>query len=719
MYLYEVYVTNSSLNVNRSFTYYSDIYIDNFKRVLVLFNRKKVQGLIVSSKKFDSLNEVEKSLGFKINKILSVVDKEPLITNKQFELAKWLSYNTVSSFISCLNIMFPKALKISSKSVSVVKEKYIKLKEVDLNSLTVKQKEIYKSLKDNMLLSEARKLSVSIINKFIEKDIIEIIEEEKKYKDKDLYINDNFKTLTNDQKSVFDGFLKTDKVVSLLFGVTGSGKTEVYLHLAKEYLKNNKNVLILVPEISLTPQMIESVKQRFNDVIFYHSELNDQERYEQYKRVKENNVKIVVGTRSSIFLPFNDLGLIIVDEEHDQSYKQDNTPCYNAKDVAFYLAKQNNAKVLLASATPSLDTYSRALKGTFALFTLKERINKSFPKINLVNLKHDLIKNSSSIISKSLLDELKLCVENNKQAIILLNRRGYQPIIRCKDCGSVLLCKNCDIPLSYHNDKKIFKCHQCGEEYKIIHTCPKCGGNHLSYSGFGTMKVEEEINKLLLKARIIRMDADSTSKKNSHQKILSEFGKHNYDILLGTQMISKGLDFPDVTLVGILNADAGLMHQDYNSAKTTLDLLMQASGRSGRADSEGKVIIQTYNEDHYVLKTVINQDYTYFFNIEMNYREKTGYPPYTHLFEIIVSNFNEKKCNDLADYIYKQIDKSDIKIFKPYELRKLSNNYRNRIIIMHSSKKKLLEITWNVIEKALKNNNNSRITVDIDPLYIE
>ena len=718
MYLYDVYVTNASLKVNKVFNYYSNDLIDKYKRVVVSFNFKKTQAIIVDVKEIDSLESIEKELGFNLKEIISVVDKEPLITESQYKLAKWLSYNTVSPLVSCINIMFPKALKLSAKTTNVVLNTYIKLINDDLSTLTPKQKVLYSKLKDGMLLKDAKALSTSIVNTLIKKGYIDTYTKEKEYLNNEIVSNDNFKVLYKEQQTAFDGILNTDKIVSLLFGVTGSGKTEIYLHLAREYLKNNKNVLILVPEISLTPQMIDRVKSRFNDVIFYHSELNDQERYEQYKRVKENKVKIVVGTRSSIFLPFNDLGSIIIDEEHDQSYKQDNTPCYNAKDVAFWLAKENNSKVLLASATPSLDSYSRALKGTYGFFKLNNRINNTLPDIELINLKND-VKNHNSIISSKLLNDLQCTLNNNKQSIILLNRRGYYPIVRCKDCGSVLTCKNCDIPLNYHSDKKIFKCHQCSQEYKVINTCPSCKSNNLKYYGFGTMKVEEELSRLLPSARIIRMDADSTSKKGSHKKILDSFGEHQYDILIGTQMISKGLDFPNVTLVGILNADSGLLHQDYNSSKITLDLLMQASGRSGRADNKGKVDIQTYNDEHYVLKTVLNQDFNYYFNIEMNYREQGKYPPYTNLFEIIVADLDYKKSKDLSDRIYNLISKENVRVFKPYELRKISNFYRNRIIYIDSSKNKLLEISWKVVEELQKNKNNSRVTFDINPLYLE
>ena len=718
MYLVEVYVTNASLNVNYPFTYYSENEIKKYVRVGVRFNKSLTNAIVsdcyITNK---SLDEINKENGFKIQPIIKVIDEEPIISQEQFNLAFWLSKTTVSPLISCLNSMLPKTLK-TSKSTSGPKMVRKIRKNNGEFELTSKQTDIYNQIYDGMLAADARKLSTSIISKLIEKGAITEFEQECEYKPNKAN-KEAFKKLTDDQRNAYEKIISTDKMVSLLFGVTGSGKTEVYLHLAKYYLSLNKEVLILVPEISLTPQMIERVKERFEDVIFYHSELSDQERYEQYKRVKQGDVKIVVGTRSSIFLPFHDLGLIIIDEEHDGSYKQDNVPTYHVKNVAIKRASDHKAKVLLASATPSLDSYSRALKGDYQLLELPNRINLKLPKIEVVDLTSEVKNSSSYIISKSLKNEIENCLSNNKQVIILLNRRGYSPIVKCGNCGITLMCKDCDTPLNYHKDEGILKCHQCGRTYKVPQVCPSCNNKSLLFYGYGTKRVEEELNKLFPDAKIERMDRDNVSRKGAHERILNRFGKGEIDILIGTQMIAKGLDYPNVTLVGILNADAGLMHQDYNSSKTTFDLLMQASGRSGRAESSGKVIIQAFNPEHYAIKAVVNQDYNFFYNIEMNYRNKSNYPPYSHIVEILLSDENVDRLNRSANYLDRKLNELEIKKYKPYELAKIKKQHRCRILLIDKDMLKLLQQLHIIIDEYISSKNMSHIKVDIDPLYLE
>ena len=718
MYLIQAYVTNASLNINRPFTYFYDENIEKYCRIKVSFNNSSNVALVVDSTYTDkSIEILQEELGFKLSKVIEIIDDNPIITQELFDLATWLSRTTVSPLISCLNAMLPKTLKTSKNYTNPKIVKKIKKNPINDN-LTSRQKEVYDLLQEDMLLSDARKISTSIINKFIDSNIIYIYEQEVEY------INNTanksaFKQLTTDQKIAYDNIINTDKIVSLLFGVTGSGKTEVYLHLARYYLSLGKQVLIMVPEISLTPQMIQRVKERFDDVIFYHSELSDQERYEQYKRVKQNEVKIVVGTRSSIFLPFNDLGIIIIDEEHDSSYKQDNIPCYQAKNVAIKRAYDQKCKVLLASATPSLDAYTYALNGKYQLLQLKKRINLNLPDIEIVDLSKQVRNKGSYIISDTLKKAIIDNLDNQKQTIILLNRRGYSPIIKCSECNATLMCSDCDIPLNYHKDENVLKCHQCSKTYKMIDICPNCHNKSLIYYGFGTKRVEEEIHKLFPKANIERMDRDSVSKKGSHQAILDRFAKKEIDILIGTQMIAKGLDFPDVTLVGILNGDAGLMHQDFNSAKLTFDLLMQASGRSGRADSKGKVIIQAFNVDHYAIKAVLNHDYNYFYNIEMHYREKVSYPPFSHIIEIIVSDTNENRLARSLDFLADKVKQLPFKTYRPYQLAKLQRQHRYRLLLLDKDIIKLLDGTHLIVNEYLENKNMSHIKIDVDPLYIE
>lgn len=717
MYVLSVYVTNNSLAVNKTFSYASKDYIEPFKRVKVIFNHALTHGIVIECKE-DDLNKYEAEKGYKLSFIKEVLDIFPIIDFKQFELAIWLSKTTISPFINCLNAMLPKLLQTNKVFKEVPKEELVYKNNVELK-LTKKQMNVYNLIKDGMKASEAKKISPYIYNILKEKKYLYTSFIEKKGLESHLNIKDNFKTLTNDQKKVYDDFLFEKKQIFELFGVTGSGKTEVYLHLAKYYLSIGKQVLIMVPEIALTPQMIKRVKERFSDVIFYHSMLNDTERYLQYKKVKDNKTNIVVGTRSSIFLPFSDLGLIIVDEEHDSSYKQDSIPCYNAKNVVIKRAIDFKSKVLFASATPSLENYTKALRGDYGLLKLPKRINNTLPEIKLIDLTKEIKINHDYIISISLKEAIEKTLANKKQVIILLNRRGYAPIVKCANCGTTLMCQDCDNPLSYHKDINALKCHICGRTYKNVDTCPKCGSNNLIYYGFGTLKVEEELKKIFKHANIARMDRDTITRKDGHEKILKRFENKEIDILIGTQMIAKGLDFPDVTLVGILNADAGLAHQDYNSAKMTFDLLMQASGRCGRADTKGLVLIQAFNIEHYVLKAVVNQDFEYFYKIEMNYRYKTLYPPYVHLLAIFISSQKKDTLSSSADFLMGLIKKMPYKYYRPLELNRIKNKYRMRILIVNDKLRPLIDDVWAIIDEYLRQKGRPSIKVDIDPLYIE
>lgn len=720
MYLLEVYVTNASLKVNKPFTYCSFEFVAKFCRVRVRFNGQLTSAIVVNYQNVDkSLDELSAELGFIPNEIIDVIDSSPILYEWQYDLAKWIARTTISPLISCLNVMLPKNLKTSKEIASSKREVYL-IKEENYNiSLTTRQKEVYDSLPDEILKSEANKISRHIIAKLIDLKLFREEVRESRYVNEKPTNPSSFKELTIEQKKAYDDFIKSDKLVSLLFGVTGSGKTEVYLHLARYHLSLNKEVLILVPEISLTPQMIRRVKERFLDVIFYHSGLNDNERYEQYKRVKNAEAKIVVGTRSSIFLPFNNLGLIIIDEEHDTSYKQDSTPLYDARNVAFKLGMLFNAKILLASATPSLQSYSHALKGDYDLLQLKNRINHSLPKISVIDMTKDIKRSKSYIISEELKKAIANVLERRHQVIILLNRRGYSPIIKCADCNETLMCKDCDIPLSYHNDEHVLKCHQCGRVYKLIDYCPNCHSHNLVYYGFGTKKVYESLKQLFPEARIERMDRDNTNTKGAHEDILNRFERHEIDILIGTQMIAKGLDFPLVELVGILNADAGLMHQDYNAAKLTFDLLMQASGRSGRSEIDGKVLIQAFNVEHYVLKAVLKQDYNYFYNIEMNYRHRGHYPPYSHIIAIYLSDTSLERLNKSKDIFNELIDACPYRKYPLTSINKLNRVHRLRILVMDADLTAVLRYLTGLINEYLNKKNVSNIKVDINPTYLE
>ena len=444
----------------------------------------------------------------------------------------------------------------------------------------------------------------------------------------------------------------------LLEGVTGSGKTEVYLQAIAHALSQGRSALMLVPEISLTPQMVQRVKERFGkDVAMLHSALSDGERYDEWRRIERKEAKVVVGARSAIFAPLDDLGLIIIDEEHEASYKQEDMPRYQARDVALWRGKYHNCPVVLGSATPDLATRARAQKGVYQQLNLTKRINgSSLPQVTLVDMREAVKTAPAPDFSQILLDQITERLARKEQVVLMLNRRGYSSFVLCRDCGFVLKCPNCDVSLTLHMDTHSMKCHYCGHEEAIPNRCPSCDSKKIRYYGTGTQKVQAELEKLLPEARILRMDVDTTRKKGAHERLLAKFGAHEADILLGTQMIAKGLDFPDVTLVGVLNADTSLSLPDYRSSERTFQLLTQVSGRAGRADKTGQVVIQTYNPEHYAIQLACRQDYEQFFFYEMNLRHLNNSPPYYYTIKITVSAKSEAEAAKESFAIKKGLD---------------------------------------------------------------
>lgn len=444
----------------------------------------------------------------------------------------------------------------------------------------------------------------------------------------------------------------------LLEGVTGSGKTEVYLQTIAHALSQGRSALMLVPEISLTPQMVQRVKERFGkDVAMLHSALSDGERYDEWRRIERKEAKVVVGARSAIFAPLDDLGLIIIDEEHEASYKQEDMPRYQARDVALWRGKYHNCPVVLGSATPDLATRARAQKGVYQQLNLTKRINgSSLPQVTLVDMREAVKTAPAPDFSQVLLDQITERLARKEQVVLMLNRRGYSSFVLCRDCGFVLKCPNCDVSLTLHMDTHSMKCHYCGHEEAIQNRCPSCDSKKIRYYGTGTQKVQAELEKLLPEARILRMDVDTTRKKGAHERLLAKFGAHEADILLGTQMIAKGLDFPDVTLVGVLNADTALSLPDYRSSERTFQLLTQVSGRAGRAAKTGQVVIQTYNPEHYAIQLACRQDYEQFFFYEMNLRHLNNYPPYYYTIKITVSAKSEAEAAKESFAIKKGLD---------------------------------------------------------------
>jgi primosomal protein N' (replication factor Y) (superfamily II helicase) len=507
----------------------------------------------------------------------------------------------------------------------------------------------------------------------------------------------------------------------LLYGVTGSGKTEIYLQSIQRVLEEGKEAIVLVPEISLTPQMVQRFKGRFgDDVAVLHSGLSVGEKYDEWRKIQRKEVKVVVGARSAIFAPFENIGIIIIDEEHETSYKQEENPRYHARDVAVQRAETHKCPVILGSATPSLESFARASKGVYQLLTLNKRMNDGdLPKVSVVDMREELRNGNRSMFSQELFDKLQTRLEKGEQTVLFLNRRGHSSFIMCRDCGFVVQCPNCDISLTYHRFSNGMKCHYCGYEEGVPNTCPECTSEHIRYFGTGTQKVEEELTKLLPGARIIRMDVDTTSRKGSHEKLLTAFGEGKADILLGTQMIAKGLDFPNITLVGVLSADTMLHLPDFRAAEKTFQLLTQVSGRAGRHTLPGEVVVQTYNPEHYSIELAAEHDFDRFYLQEMAMRKMGAYPPFYYITMITLSHEDLMKVVGIAEklsaYVRARLSDSTI-ILGPAAspIPRIKNRYRYQCLIKYKREPNLTPTLKTVLDQFQQQFASGGLTISID-----
>lgn len=579
-------------------------------------------------------------------------------------------------------------------------EKLVKDKKYRLGS---KQKELIKFLSLNEsveqdALMQLLELSRSTIKSLESKGIvkIEMVEYYRKsinklaYKDKEISLNKEQKEI---YESILDKINYNSRKVTLLHGVTGSGKTEIYLELIEYMLSQGMDSIFLVPEIALTPQMITRVRSRFGDIVgVFHSMLSEGEKHDVFREIKEGNVRVVIGTRSALFLPFTSLGLIVIDEEHEMSYRSEMTPKYDSIEVARYMAYKQGVTVLLASATPSISDYYRAEKGEYDLLTLNKRANnKPMPEIEVVDMREELHKGNKDDLSEKMIEEIQRTVESGNQAILFLNRRGFASFLTCKDCGHVFRCDRCDISLTYHKYKNKGVCHYCGKEEVIPDKCPECGNKNISPIGIGTEKIELYLKEKFPNYKILRVDKDTTSKKGQLEKILNSFNSGQADILIGTQILSKGHDFDNVTLVGIISADMMLNYPDYRAFESTFQLITQVSGRAGRSDKEGKVILQSYNTEHYAIQKAIDYDYKGFYQKEIAIRKTFGYEPFNNIFRLVFSGYKYNKVRENADRFLKTLEYllkenniyfSDL-ILGPNEcsINKINDKYRWQVIV--------------------------------------
>lgn len=665
--------------------------------------------------------------------IKSIVDTEPIFDEGMLQLAQFMQNKYHTTLAACLKCIIPSGIGVGdtvSLSVNYVSINYNNLTECKLLELRQKptaQGKIINLLIENerMTISDikiALKISDSPIKTLIKNNIlktekVEVLKDTVKIPSQ----KGSRPNLTQFQKEAVDFIInKKDNKPVLIHGVTGSGKTEIYLNIIEGVLNKGKEAIVLVPEISLTPQTVYVFLSRFGDqVSVTHSKLTARERYDQWKKAKSGKIQIIIGPRSAVFTPFKNLGIIIIDEEHENTYKSEVSPKYCTKEIAIKRGEISNSLVVLGSATPKIETYYEALNNKIDLITILERVNKSLPEINIVDMRVELESGNMSIFSSELSVAIEKTLERNEQVILFLNRRGHSTFVSCRKCGSVLKCSCCNVNYTYHiyNNKLI--CHYCGKTEINPTNCPTCGSRFIKYFGIGTQRVENEVKLRFPDATVLRMDMDTTSKKYSHEQILSKFRKGEAQILIGTQMIAKGLDFPKVSLVGIIAADISLNTGDYRSAETTFQLLSQVSGRAGRSTIKGKVFIQTYNPEHYSIVYAKENDYKKFYEHEISLRRQMIYPPFSKIFLILFTSESEKKIitmlfklKDIMEH-YNKNNQFEMLGPTPATISKIKNQFRWKMIVKCIDEDKLKNFVIFCIDKLRKFENVDDISINL------
>ena len=706
----------------------NNLKIEEGTRVLVPFGNRKIEGYVIKIKEHSSLSSD------KLKEIIKPIDDFVAILPEMLKLKDYMikRYNLRASDV--LRLFIPSEMRTGK--VKPVLKTYCRLnKEFDLNAFALslkknatKQMELVLFLRDNEISDIStlnKEFGTQTVKKFISLGILSTFQEEYERKPETLKHKCEKFVHTVEQERAINS-IKQDKYETyLLHGVTGSGKTEVYMSLIENVLYTGKSAIMLVPEISLTPQIMFNFKNRFGEnVALLHSGLSAGERYDEWRRLRNGKAKVAVGARSAIFAPLENIGIIIIDEEHDSSYSSESNPRYKTIEVADFRAKYNSCPLILGSATPSISSYYNTQIGKYKLLELPTRVNgKDMPKIQIVDMLSEIRNGNNGIFSSALKDELYSCVEQNKQTMLFLNRRGYTSFMMCRNCGYVAKCSDCDVSLVYHKVEDKLKCHYCGKRFKALTKCPQCGSAEIKQGAIGTQRVVDELKDMFPDVKILRMDNDTTQNKNAHQKILEEFSITHPAILVGTQMIAKGHDFPDVTLVGIIDADQSLYQSDYRSTERAFALITQVSGRAGRKNLEGKVILQTYNPRHYVYKFAANYNYKAFYEKEINLRETTKFPPFATILRILVSSEKEelaretirKIYNDLAD-LYNE-EKESFYYFNAMKspVGRIKNKIRYQILMRFTKSKEN-----DIIEKIYRVTDNYKsakvsIFVEIDP----
>ena len=700
-----------------------------------LVNYYKLSNNINFLEKFD-LNDIE------INIIEILKKKDKFISYKKLQLETSVdNLDKILLRLKKLGIILQKEdsiNKVSDASIKMVAVTDIgKVENLNLK-LTQKQKKVYDAIKVCSEISVKEVcyytgVTASVVDSLVKKGIVYYFENqvyrnpykniEKLYNKEDILLSDEQKTSFN---NLYKEYTSGKASVSLLYGVTGSGKTAVFMKLIEAVRKDKKGIIVMVPEIALTSSLIRQFHQRFGEkVAVFHSGLSVGERADEWKRVKNGDADIAIGTRSAVFAPFENLGLIIMDEEQEYTYKSDSSPRFHARDIAKFRCKQNNTLLVLASATPSIESYYMALNGRYSLNTISRRYGQAnLPKVKIVDLNEEINKGNNSAFSEILIKELVENLQNHKQSIILMNRRGYNTFASCRACNEVLTCPNCSISLTYHSANGRLMCHYCGYSVEFTDECPNCHEHEIRYLGFGTQKIEEDLQKVVPEARILRMDADTTMAKFSHDRKFRLFSEGKYDIMIGTQMVAKGLDFDNVTLVGVLSADQSLYNNDFRSYERTFSLLTQVVGRAGRGNYAGRAIIQTYTPENSVISLAAQQNYDEFYNSEIKMRKAMLYPPFVDLCVICFSGKNQERILSAAKDFFNMLRKLASKDYSELPLRvlepsqttiiKLNNKYRYKLIIKFRNSRRFQELISRLLVWFEKDKKYSEVSVYVD-----
>lgn len=713
-----VLVEITSRKVDKTFTYsipkeFEEI-LQVGMRVLVPFGNRRLEGFVLKIEK-----QLE-DLDYELKDMIEIVDSDPILNEEMLLLGRYISKTTLCTLMSAYQTMLPVALKARKDCVVPKKyDVYLKLVDVFFVPRNNTQKMILDLFQDHsvVLRKQASDISSSSLKTLIQRGVIEEFFQEV-YRMNYIGQESDIKPVLNEeQQMVVTSILECKNQFQpfLVHGVTGSGKTEVYMRVIEDVLNDGKEAILLVPEISLTPQIIATFQRRFGDQIaILHSRLSDGEKYDEWRRIERKEVSIVIGARSAIFAPFTNLGVIIIDEEHTPTYKQENNPRYHALMMALWRSKRHLCPLILGSATPSVESYTRAKLGNYRLLEMKNRVNCQLPRVRLIDMGNS-IKKGQRVLSLELQEAILKRLEGHEQVILLLNRRGYEVVFSCSECGYTDQCPNCDIPLTYHKTRNLMECHYCNYSHPKLIVCSKCHHKSMSGLGMGTEKLEQIVTEMFPTARVVRMDVDTTRRKGSHERIITSFGNHEYDILIGTQMIAKGLDFPLVTLVGVVNGDSTLNIPDFRSAERTFDLLNQVAGRAGRGSRSGEVFIQSFNIDHYSIQCAAQHDYFSFYQEEMKIRKKLCYPPYFHLCLIRLSgrdmNQLELESKKIYDYLVSHV--TNVVVLGPSmaNMPKINQVYYMNIILKYQ---KLVDIFEYVVFLEGQYRSSSRVRMDVD-----